>query len=122
MAVYARPLRGGQRPEVYSTPRRIQQRMGWLLMLAFVVALMTMLYLAQTGRVAALGFQIERLDVRKTELTRQNQQLMFEIEQAKSLENTRQRAMAMGFKPMVQEQARYITIEVPPQRWTAMAR
>ena len=91
-----------------------------LVTLAVVAALMSILYLAQTGRVATKGYQLEQLELQREELVRTNQQLLFEIEQSQSLANVRQRALALGFQPMQPTQARYITIEVDPQRWTAM--
>lgn len=119
MAVQSRPFRSfGQAQR--RTNKGGTKGAGMLVTLAIVAALMSILYLAQTGRVATQGYRLEQLDLQRAELIRVNQQLMFEIEQAQVLDNIQQRALALGFQSMNPGQARYITIEINPQRWTAM--
>ncbi|MFD3162475.1 MULTISPECIES: hypothetical protein [Herpetosiphon] len=123
MAVQSQPIGGLSAIRNRSTSQPTSQRRASVLIaLAVVVALMCMLYLAQTGRIAALGFRLEQLEVQQTKLVRANNQLLYEIEQSQSLEVIRQRATALGFAPIVSSQAEYLIIELPHHRWTVQAR
>ncbi|HYF65832.1 MAG TPA: hypothetical protein VD886_23585 [Herpetosiphonaceae bacterium] len=120
MAVQSRPFRSlvaSQSRATATEPRRA----GMLVVLAIVVALMCILYLAQTGRVATQGYRLEQLDAQAAQLTRENQRLLFDIEQAQSLDTVRQRAASRGFQPMQATQARYLTITLEKSQWTARA-
>ena len=102
MAVYSRSIPVALRTtQVKPTPRRA----GMLVTLALVVALMSLVYLVQIERVATQGYQLEQLSMKRTELTRQNENYRFSIEQAQSLESVRARAQALGMQPMRADQA-----------------
>ncbi|HEY1011902.1 MAG TPA: hypothetical protein VGE07_04300 [Herpetosiphonaceae bacterium] len=123
MAVISRPVptrdaRAAAR--VAASPA--ERAAGLLGILSVVAALMSILYLAQTGRVATQGYRLEQLEVRRSELVRRNQQLRFEIEIAQSLDTVRTRADGLGLKPVRPAQERVVTIEVAPEKWAAAAR
>ncbi len=123
MAVYSRPLSGWSRSKAAATAAPRPQRANLLVTLAVVAALMSLLYLVQVGRVSTQGYQLEQLSYKRTQLERTNQQLMYEIEQAQSLDAVRQRALALGMQPIRPDQTRYLTIKIhPDSRWTAEAR
>ena len=93
-----------------------------LVTLALVVALMSLVYLVQIERVATQGYQLEQLSMQRADLTRQNENIRFSIEQAQSLESVRARAQAIGMTPMRADQTRQITLHIPAPRLTAIAR
>ena len=120
MAVYSRPFTALSRPKALdkAPPRRA----GIVITLALAVALMSLLYLIQIGRVATKGYELEQLNLQRIELERGNQQLLFQIEQAQSLEYVRARAVALGLEPIKPTQIRYLTISMPTQSTEIQAR
>ena len=119
MAVQSRPFRSFEGNKTQLAAPTKQKRSGMLVVVAIVAALMCILYLAQTGRVATQGYRLEQLDAQEAMLVRQNQQLLFEIEQSQSVNMVRERALALGFVPMKPEQARYLTITIEKTQWSA---
>lgn len=123
MAVISRPVpTRDSRAAARAAASPAERAAGLLGILSVVAALMSILYLAQTGRVATQGYRLEQLEVRRAELVRQNQQLRFEIEIAQSLDMVRARADGLGLKPVRPAQERVVTIEVAPEKWAAAAR
>jgi hypothetical protein len=82
----------------------------YLLGLVLILALMSLIVLAQTGVVATKGYAISRLEVEKTALTRERSQLQAREAHAQSLELIRRRAEQIGLRPITPDQVRYLSI------------
>lgn len=103
-------------------PRYLQLDGGrYLILAAVILALMSLLFLAQTGTLATRGYELGRLDARKTELLREQSQLELELAEAQSLSNVQQRADALKLRPMTPDQVRYMTISLTPTALPAAA-
>ncbi|NTW00013.1 MAG: hypothetical protein HGA19_01765 [Oscillochloris sp.] len=82
----------------------------YLLGLVLILALMSLIVLAQTGAVATKGYTISRLEVEKTTLIRERTQLQVREARARSLELIRRRAELIGLRPIASDQVRYLDI------------
>jgi hypothetical protein len=82
----------------------------YLLGLVLILALMSLIVLAQTGAVATKGYAISRLEEQKTTLMRQRSQLQVREARAHSLELIRRRADEIGLRPITPDQVRYLSI------------
>lgn len=51
----------------------------------FVIAVVALLYTVQTSRLATAGIEIQRLEARSLQLQRENQQLLVQVSEARSL-------------------------------------
>jgi hypothetical protein len=80
----------------------------YLLGLVLILALMSLIVLAQTGVVATKGYAIARLEAERTSLTRERSQLQVRQARAQSLELIRRRAEQIGLRPIAPEQVRYL--------------
>ncbi len=78
-----------------------------------IVCLLSILFLAQTGRVATAGYKLQELQGEHTLLLREAEQYEFRIAQASRLDAIATRAQAIGMRPAKNEQLRYATIEMP---------
>jgi hypothetical protein len=78
-----------------------------------IVCLLSILFLAQTGRVATAGYNLQELQQEHTLLLREAEQYEFRIAQASRLDAIAARAQAIGMRPAKNEQLRYATIEMP---------
>ncbi len=78
-----------------------------------VVCILSILFLAQTGRVATAGYRLQELEQQHTELLREAERFEYRIARASHLDSIAKRAQALGLRPAVSEQLRYTTIEVP---------
>ena len=78
-----------------------------------IVCILSILFLAQTGRVATAGYRLQALEQQHTELLREGEQYEFRIAQASRLDSIAVRAQALGLRPATSEQLRYATIELP---------
>lgn len=78
-----------------------------------IVCILSILFLAQTGRVATAGYQLQELEQQHTVLLREAEQYEFRIAQASRLDSIAARAQALGMRPATSEQLRYATIEIP---------
>ena len=78
-----------------------------------IVCILSILFLAQTGRVATAGYQLQALEQQHTVLLREAEQYEFRIAQASRLDSIAARAQALGMRPATSEQLRYATIELP---------
>jgi hypothetical protein len=90
-------------------------RLGYSGLLAggvIAVCLLSILYLAQTGRVATRGFMLQELRKEHTELVRQAEQLEYRIAVANRLDVIESRAIEIGLRPAAPNQLRYATIEL----------
>ncbi len=81
-----------------------------LIAAALLLALMSGLNLAQTGRLATQGHAVAQLQRRQTELLRERSNLQLRLARAQSLADIERRAERLNLRPMKPEQARYITI------------
>jgi hypothetical protein len=82
----------------------------YLLGLVLILALMSLIVLAQTGVVATKGYAISRLEAEKTALIRERSQLQAREARAQSLELIRRRAEQIGLRPITPDQVRYLDI------------
>ena len=78
-----------------------------------IVCILSILFLAQTGRVATAGYQLQELEQQHTQLLREAEQYEFRIAQASRLDSIAARAQALGMRSATSEQLRYATIELP---------
>lgn len=78
-----------------------------------IVCILSILFLAQTGRVATAGYQLQELEQQHTTLLREAEQYEFRIAQASRLDSIAARAQTLGMRPATSEQLRYATIELP---------
>ena len=78
-----------------------------------IVCILSILFLAQTGRVATAGYRLQELEQQHTRLLREAEQYEFRIAQASRLDSIAARAHALGMRPATSEQLRYATIELP---------
>lgn len=78
-----------------------------------VVCILSILYLAQTGRVATAGYRLQELEREHVVLQHEAEQYEFRIARASRLESIAERAGKIGLRPATFEQQRYATIEMP---------
>ncbi|MCS6938659.1 MAG: hypothetical protein RMJ55_09200 [Roseiflexaceae bacterium] len=81
-----------------------------LIAAALLLALMSGLNLAQTGRLAAQGHAVAQLQRQQVELLRERSNLQLRLARAQSLVDIERRAARLNLRPVKPEQARYITI------------
>lgn len=81
-----------------------------LIAAALLLALMSGLNLAQTGRLATQGHAVAQLQRQQTELLRERSNLQLRLARAQSLADIERRAVRLNLRPIKPEQARYITI------------
>lgn len=111
MAVVAQPYTHNRtRSEAQPSSDR---NVNTLLLLAALAALLALATLAQTGRVATRGYQLNKLDKEQVALVRQADQMRLQIAQARSLDRVQQRASeALGMRVAPSAQLHYLTVEV----------
>ena len=78
-----------------------------------VVCILSILFLAQTGRVATAGYRLQELQGQHTQLLREAEQYEYRIAQASRLDRVAARSEAIGMRPATSDQLRYATIELP---------
>jgi len=78
------------------------------------VCLLSLLYLAQTGRVATRGYVLQELQADRVGLLREAEQFEYRIAAANRLDSVEARATALGLRRAAPAQLRYATIELPP--------
>ena len=86
----------------------------YLIAAALLLSLMSLISLAQTGRLATKGYQLAQLQAQQTELLRARGALQLRLSEAESLAAIEKRAKELNLRPMAPEQARYITIAPTP--------
>ncbi|WP_026370140.1 hypothetical protein [Kallotenue papyrolyticum] len=109
LPLYAARLRRAQLPVGYFKLGET----GLLLGAVVVVCLLSILYLAQTGRVASAGYRLQALEQEHIELLREAEQYEFRIAQASRLDVIAARAEQLGLRPASGSQLQYATIELP---------
>lgn len=87
-----------------------------------IVCLLSILFLAQTGRVATAGYELQVLEREHVQLMNEAQQYEYRIAQASRLDSIAERAQKIGMRPATSEQLRFATIEVPAVPVVADAR
>lgn len=84
-----------------------------LIAAAVIFALLSLISLGQTGRLATQGYELASLQNTRTELLRQHGALQLQLSEAQSLPAIEQRAKALNMQPMQPEQLRYVTVAPP---------
>lgn len=77
-----------------------------------LVCVLSILYLAQTGRVATQGYRLQMLQAEEKVLLREAEQYEFRIAAAQRLQVIQQRALELGYRPATVTQTRYVEIEL----------
>lgn len=85
----------------------------YLIAAAVIFALLSLISLGQTGRLATQGYELANLQQTQRELTRQHGALQLQLSEAQSLLKIENRAKALNMQPMTPAQVRYITIAPP---------
>ncbi len=86
----------------------------YLIVAALVLAVMSLISLGQTGRLATQGYQISDAQVRHQLLLRQRSTLLLDLAEVQSLDTIQQRAKDLGLRPMDPKQTRYISVSQTP--------
>lgn len=95
-------------------PRYLQLDGGrYLIAAAVVFALLSLISLGQTGRLATQGYELANLQREQRELLRTHGALQLQLSEAQSLLQIEQRAKALNMQPMTPDQVRYVTIAPP---------
>ena len=76
------------------------------------VCILSILYLAQTGRVATRGYRLQELQDRHAMLLRDAEQMEYRIAAANRLDSIEERATRIGLRPAASTQLRYATVEL----------
>ena len=77
------------------------------------VCILSILYLAQTGRVATRGYRLQELQEEHARLLREAEQYEYRIAAASQLDSIEARATKIGLRPATKAQLRYAMIEMP---------
>ncbi len=99
-------------PVVVPKGMRVHE-LGLLAGAVLIVCILSMLYLAQTARVAAAAHTLQQLEQEHTELTHAAEQWEYRIAKASRLDVVAERAAHLGLRPATGDQLRYATIELP---------
>lgn len=78
-----------------------------------IVCILSILFLAQTGRVATAGYELQELQHAHALLVQEAEQHEYRIARASRLDVIADRAQTLGMRPAINEQQRYVTIELP---------
>jgi cell division protein FtsL len=78
-----------------------------------IVCILSILFLAQTGRVATARYRLQELEREHARLTHDAEQYEYRIAKASRLDVVTERAQRLGLRPATGEQLRYATIELP---------
>jgi len=87
--------------------------LGLLAGAVLIVCILSMLYLAQTSRVAGATYQLQKLQNEHAQLTHDGEQWEYRIAKASRLDVVSERAARLGLRPATGDQLRYATIEMP---------
>ena len=86
---------------------------GLLAGAAIAVCILSILYLAQTGRVATRGYMLQAHKEENAKLLREAEHHEFRIAAADELGSIEARALKIGLRPATKAQLRYAMIELP---------
>jgi hypothetical protein len=92
----------------------------YLIAAAVIFALLSLISLGQTGRLATQGYELTNLQTQQRELLRTHGALQLQLSEAQSLLKIEQRAKTLNMRPMTPDQVQYVTI-APPAPATASA-
>lgn len=92
----------------------------YLIAAAVIFALLSLISLGQTGRLATQGYELTNLQTQQRELLRTHGALQLQLSEAQSLLKIEQRGKALNMRPMTPDQVQYVTI-APPAPATASA-
>lgn len=92
----------------------------YLIAAAAIFALLSLISLGQTGRLATQGYELTNLQTQQRELLRTHGALQLQLSEAQSLLKIEQRAKVLNMRPMTPDQVQYVTI-APPAPATASA-
>lgn len=84
-----------------------------LIAAALLLSMISLISLNQTGRLAAIGYDITTLQQHKTILLRERNDMLLRLSQAQSLDTVRKRAEEQKLRPLTADQVRYMTVELP---------
>ena len=82
----------------------------YLIAAALILAMLSLISLGQTGRLATQGYELAELQTQRTQLLRERSALQLRLSEAQSFLKIEGRANALKLRPMTPEQVRYITI------------
>lgn len=82
----------------------------YLIAAALILALMSIVALGQTGRLASQGHELTSLQDQRVALQRERNDLLLRLSQAQSLEGIEKRANELKLRPITTEQLRYVTL------------
>jgi len=97
------------------------QMLAGLSIALLVVLVIGGLYLAVASRAGNAGRDLQRLEIRKAELMRQNDRLRAELADLRELNRMALRALALGFVPATPDQVRYVAVNNYPTQTLALA-
>ena len=113
------PVTAQALPLKHARERRAQYpryfKLGYAGLLAgtvVAVCLLSILYLAQTGRVATRGYRLEQLQQERTRLKHDAEQYEYRIAAANRLDKIEERATKLGLQRATATQLRYATIQL----------
>ncbi len=83
-----------------------------MLVAVVMICVISILFLAQTGRVVTSGYQLQELEREHAQLLREAEQYQYRIAKANQLDQVAERAHELGLREAKGEQLRYATIEL----------
>lgn len=106
------PLRRARMRPVVAHGLRASE-LGLLAGAVVIVCLLSILYLAQTGRVATAGHRLQQLEDEHVTLVHAGEQWELRIAKASRLSVVAERAERLGLRTATVDQLRYATVEMP---------
>jgi hypothetical protein len=82
----------------------------YLIAAGLILAMLSLISLGQTGRLATQGYELSGLQAERTQLLRERSTLQLRLSEAQSFLKIEGRADALKLQPMTPEQVRYITV------------
>lgn len=82
----------------------------YLIAAALILALMSIVSLGQTGRLASQGHELSTLQDQRVALQRERNDLLLRLSRAQSLESVEKRANELKLRPITSDQVRYVTL------------
>lgn len=85
---------------------------GLVAVAVMAVCLLSIVYLAQTGRVATRGYRLQALQAEQKDLLREAEQYQYRVAEANRLDVVQERATKLGLRVATPPQTRYVNIEL----------
>jgi cell division protein FtsL len=82
----------------------------YLIAAALILAMLSLISLGQTGRLATQGYELTELQTERTQLLREHSALQLRLSEAQSFLKIEGRADKLKLRQMTPEQVRYITV------------